>query len=1688
MVPLEQEQPFAASPSPLTPSMPSPSPASTRSAPFSLRPAHLGDRAPADPCAGCASASAYAQHATGDALFGPAPRSPLAPLPPPPPLRDKYGLRPEQEEVLGRMMRRVWARFGGDKLGGRGSQCPRELPPPEALHPVAGRYGQAAAHPLSLPASSPSAHSSRNRDDHSPGPYEAMHSPAASSWPDGGDSWARSPKSAAYARPARTLSRAPTQLDSPAESQRSAYRSRPPSPRSAPPSDVSGLTPPASPPTAPRHTRVADRTLTPMPSPPRALDAGAAFPALVRERPPLFRTLGWAYRPARSGARTTRAPLVDGELGADEAEWARRTGRVPDDGGTRDWWGNPVGIGGDWGRAILSPVVTETEPTHSSPALSSRSGTSLPLSSPHTRVASGRPSSVLNKSRSARLSVPPASASASAEHLSGSESSSRATSLLRYGATSHHSSGEGGDVFPPGVAYDSTALRSEFTRATSPGSDCFFLGEDASPHARGRGDPSMLQRTSDGWSTLTGSALNSRASRTNGLAESSALGPQSSNTRSPRSTDATNTADPKSRQRWPLPSDLAAVGSGLDEPVGRRAVTGKGLGSFGSADGPRFTSQGEPLSVERPAPARSLSSGTRQDGPTGGTARSPLTSAGSTQRSNGYASVASPSSREDANSRSALSSTCVDVVSTLAVADSSSPSRLSRTRTPSSGHGSFAAHNEPGYVGGYRLSTIPSSDLTSPSWNPPRSYTPGRDDSLRSSASPSPSRSSRTNSLSRNAEDLAGESPLSPASYSTAASHLASPPFTPPRNSALSPACLGEPSRTSAASLSSFGATVAGVPGSWAGALAAQPGRAPETSGTTTPRDAFATDQDPCRTPRGASALETRSEDIARWASGVPSGAEDDAEDAGRPSSPRRVRGQPITVSTPQDGGTSPAMSSTTASSSFSPGHVASRSITRSPTRPSPSRSAGSTGCRYGLISPAGVSYSAAIPSEADSATEQLDDGRDTPLSSSARGSSRRSGTSSRLPSPRGACAPSSVSVRSPELSSSFFLGETTSTIDVSSFSAPARLAGTSANTSTAIPPLAQDSPLFRPGSPASAPQHTSPSSLSPGIPAPTMDRPFEAVGPVRPSLESLTMAPRSPPLVATHTHRAGSPGHGETVSSIGRWHSPPLPAVNGSDLSSHVEDVGVEQDYRASPSLSPTDTPRDPTISPSSSPASVPPSPSAYSSSTTRRYVPHPPVKPPRRGPGPFPVPQLNEEEKRARRELRKLGRSPEWDFPLEETKSVQRKRAWEEVQAFEKERARLFKLLGDALTEQDVPILNALARLYLESSNSAVREQAVQFMRNSLQLDEDQPDMARLLALQLEEVDLEEALAWHRYAVECGPEDPERHLSLGHCLLRAGDTVGASQIFFDIAQSFIDSPYEAIALYELGQLYQQHGGTAERTQALEAHESALACLTRLKLEHPEARSGERWDELHFVEQAVLRRLQELREGKRRVVESPFTSRHGTPRATPRRSLSPASPTHSRLSSHAAPPPEARLPTRMSSAPPPRQPTSALRSASHQHVAGVASSDAEPPSCSPTVLNEARPSQPPSASARKKHRRRVDPDTARTLDTVLASLSRLSCSTPAADLVASTGALAAQVERTCAGLEHFIGEEVWQQDELHRVLDEVQRELRKLPDRLVSSAKLAAARPPDAPRPQPSQDPLQEALRKLERAKKLAT
>ncbi|GAA5917878.1 hypothetical protein JCM6882_003752 [Rhodosporidiobolus microsporus] len=470
-------------------------------------------------------------------------------------------------------------------------------------------------------------------------------------------------------------------------------------------------------------------------------------------------------------------------------------------------------------------------------------------------------------------------------------------------------------------------------------------------------------------------------------------------------------------------------------------------------------------------------------------------------------------------------------------------------------------------------------------------------------------------------------------------------------------------------------------------------------------------------------------------------------------------------------------------------------------------------------------------------------------------------------------------------------------------------------------------------------------------------------------------------------------------------------------------------------------------------------------------------PLRPYRRGP--YPVPELSEEEKAARRALRKSGRSPEFELPVEETKSEMRKRAWKEQQRFEKEKLHLLQMLGDPPSRSDIPVYNALAHLHLSTSVPASRDLAEHFLVSSLSFDETQPEIAHLLALHLEERDLLEAIHWHRIALRYGVDQPEYHLSLAAALSRSNDLDAALDAYTGLSRGFPQTPYEALALYHIGRLYHDCGRPEERPNVAEAYRSALEVLQGLRLLEPSRRRGERWEELDELERVVLESLAEV-ERARSGVSTPAARSGGAPSfaspATLRRPVSSASANFDHFRSPPAPSlagpassPRAASPHHAPAITPSSQVTSAART-------GPSPSSAPHPSGAPP--RGGFPSSRPSSSSSA-----VSP---RTLDTIISSLRHMASSTAASDLARSKQQLADDVEEALAAFKEAARGEKERGEEVRRELEELERELGRLPDRLVSTAKLVSSRPPSARPPPPSyaRDPLSDALDKIERAR----
>lgn len=111
-------------------------------------------------------------------------------------------------------------------------------------------------------------------------------------------------------------------------------------------------------------------------------------------------------------------------------------------------------------------------------------------------------------------------------------------------------------------------------------------------------------------------------------------------------------------------------------------------------------------------------------------------------------------------------------------------------------------------------------------------------------------------------------------------------------------------------------------------------------------------------------------------------------------------------------------------------------------------------------------------------------------------------------------------------------------------------------------------------------------------------------------------------------------------------------------------------------------------------------------------------------------------------------------------------------------------------------------------------------------------------------------------RHALQLQPDNPEYLLSLGLALTRLPDYPSATNAFLDLSNTFLNMPYEAIGLYELGRAYE---ATDEPGPAREGYEAALDCLARLRLIDPALRMGARWSGLDAIEETVLGGLRRL-------------------------------------------------------------------------------------------------------------------------------------------------------------------------------------------------------------------------------------
>ncbi|BGO94853.1 hypothetical protein NBRC10512_002519 [Rhodotorula toruloides] len=1613
------------------------SPRSDTSAPFSIRsshlranrsatlsPAALGGVSPPQDLFALASA---AQRAEGEELFGPSPALTARSLPRGEDgeaegrrrLREKYAVGRDGDEKLQRLLEGVWGGYGGATGYANGHAAaadaffppptsPPLRPPPEESPP----FDEIDS--IDSPLSSAASRRSERRKQR-----EAILSPVLSAFPPTAQ---QSPPHRQGSYPPLPAYSSPSPPLSPV----GALRSRSPCP------------PPASPPSAP-----ADRTLTPMPTPPDA--SLPSFPDPSHSRPALYRTLHYSYLPSRTARRTLRGPTVDEPLSEYEKEWVENTGRVRDDGGLVDWWGNQVGERGDWGRTVLSPIVTETEPTHSSPE----------ISPPSSIVSSSRyvVRRDLHEGAYQPLVVPLAN-EREVDGGSGSGSSSERTRVAGGGAMPFVPSPLSRQTKPSVGSGDATELprspRSSHTPnvpANSP-FPTVTRRSPSMPPAREGNTPHTVSPLPESPHSFAYHSLSTIPS-TRAIPSTTSLDPASSS-HSPRFSSTTPTSATRERERHggdlpPFPSPRDFEGVDVASPDLRSVL------------GP------EDEGIETP---QAESRGSRTD---------------STTRVS-HAATCETRSRTSRSRRHSMTGGS----SVTEMPSPPPPSRLSTAPESTNRPRRASSHDRTA-----SLARSPSTNLASPP--PPSRVSPTTETSSRSGQIPSHSRSASQPSVTSHTIDIPSPPPPSrlastPDESTRRASTSDQPTSRRSTSHSVDLPSPPPPSRLSTAADSSTrfqssSSRDAGVrPGASASAALSVDENTPRTSShrrssSASPNKSQNTVAVPLN-PLGSAtpsregvsdSLRSRDDSISRWAREVATPS---------PSKASRRSGQPsdladLTASTTTTS-TAPAIPGQAPSSESappSPTRSKSRSVTsplsssRSPTTPlsldymptlsrSPAQSPPST-------PPSGTETPRAEQPSTQETSEAL---RTLTTSPSKLATSRRtrslSVSSGRSMDDVARWARQTTTATA----SSFGGGKSTTSTTRSPRSPP-----TSPPPTT--PPTVTDGDIAKDRSPVSAStrsptRRSKTTSLTRDASRPTVTS--SSVGPDLSghgnlSLDSLSSSsrpttirvPTSAPPPSTDIYLEPAPAGPSSSrlasTSASTYTAPPLPETLSPSFAADILTPAPSSASFPSPSASEVDS------------GSTPPTPP----STARRFV-----KPLR--PGPFPVPVLTEEERAARRAFRKTGRSKEYDLPCEKTKMNMRRRAWEEMQKFEKEKLRLLQLLGDAeLGRQDVPIVNALAHLHLGAAVASARREGVHFLQQSLVLDETQPDIAHLLAAELEDEDLDESLHWHRHALQLQPDNPEYLLSLGLALTRLPDYPSATNAFLDLSNTFLNMPYEAIGLYELGRAYE---ATDEPGPAREGYEAALDCLARLRLIDPALRMGARWSGLDAIEETVLGGLRRL--GGVRSVGGSLRD-HGSPAPTNARSFAspatlrrPASPSTSHRNTplpfddaiHSP-----RMPTKRS---PPKPPSSI---------------DSPPPSRNVTPsLHEVVP--PPSRSPlHHKRRRKVDPATARTLDAITAGLKEMARSGGAAKLAESSRLLADEVDLAYQRMRDQAETESQLEDDLLHSIEALDRELHALPDKLVATARLAAARPPGVPPPPGTVDPLHSALRKLEKARRLA-
>ncbi|GAA6060189.1 hypothetical protein JCM10212_005190 [Sporobolomyces blumeae] len=445
------------------------------------------------------------------------------------------------------------------------------------------------------------------------------------------------------------------------------------------------------------------------------------------------------------------------------------------------------------------------------------------------------------------------------------------------------------------------------------------------------------------------------------------------------------------------------------------------------------------------------------------------------------------------------------------------------------------------------------------------------------------------------------------------------------------------------------------------------------------------------------------------------------------------------------------------------------------------------------------------------------------------------------------------------------------------------------------------------------------------------------------------------------------------------------------------------------------------------------------------------------------IPVPQPTEAERAERRRLRKFGLSREAGLDPTETKAGQRNAAWKEWSDFLDRKDQITKHFRAEPCLEDVPVYNALAKLYLETSNPAAQQTAEEVLEQSLQLDPDSPETNALMATTLESRDPAAAIRHYQIALANEPSNAQYHANLASALERFASPSSAVDAWDDMASTLAGTPNEPIALVRLGRLVLNRLG--DRARARRALVDALEAVKRLRLTEPGMRYDGPWDKLEEVEGQALDLLDDL-SSRRGTNENPPRLIDGQKRRRRAASLDGSSGRFKALRGWAD-----------SSLSVVEDGIGALRRSNPTNIPQRFRSHPQ------AIPHDGTHADPPTEFPAQ-----IRTETSETIDRALEVINLIVSDRTAADVASETARLSRSIQSALAKIRASSRSELDLGRELVARLQGLEKDFEALPAKLVATAKLAASRPPGA-RPPPSQsDPLDAMRHKLVAAKRLSS